>query len=160
MVLLQVVVTLEAARNELCVVDEAIAVRVHYVHKVSAVVLCHGASRNFLNSNLELFNGQLAISVLIKLRESVAQCLDLVLRDSRSDQGKGSALEILGLNVIAHVLYYINGNGHLLFLLLTLSLDPGVIEGLFSSETHVCLSLEQLANQILSFVGDLLPHTR
>lgn len=64
--------TLEAARNELCVVDEAIAVRVHYVHQVSTVVLCHGASRNFLDSNLELVNGQLAISILVKLRECIA----------------------------------------------------------------------------------------
>ena len=72
MVLLQIVVTLEAARYELCVVDEAIAVRVHYVHKVSTVVFGHGAPRNFLDSNLELLYCQLAISVLIKLREGIA----------------------------------------------------------------------------------------
>lgn len=81
MVFLQVVVTLQATCYELCVVNEPIAIRIHYVHEINAIILSHGASRYLLYANLKLLDRELSISVLVKLRESVTESLDLILWD-------------------------------------------------------------------------------
>jgi len=84
--------------------------------------------------------GQLSIAILIKLRESVPEHLDLIFWNTRGYQGEGCPLKVLGFYVIAHILYHIDRDNGLFFLLLPLATDPRVIEGLLRSEAHISLS--------------------
>jgi hypothetical protein len=153
-------VTLQAARNELCVIDIAITIGVHYVHKINAIILSHGAARDLLDTYLQLLYRELAITIFVKLRECIAQLLDLIFWYPRSYQSQRCALEILRLYVVIHVLKDINRNYELLFLFLSLSLNPWMIKRFLCSESHISLPVEEFANQIFSLIADLLPHTR
>jgi hypothetical protein len=151
--------TLQTTRNKLCIVYEPIAVWVHYIHEINTVLFGHGTAWDLLDTYLELIYSKLAISILIKLWKGLSKVLNLILWDSRSNEGQGCALEILWVNIVAHVLDDINWNSELFFLLLALSLDPRMIEGFFSSASHVSLPFEELIYQIFRFVTDLVPDT-
>lgn len=103
--------------------------------------------------------GQLSISVLIKLRESVSEHLDLIFWNTRGDQSEGRSLKILGFYVIAHILNHIDRYYSLFLLLLPLATNPRVVEGLLRSEAHISLSLKKILYEILCVVANLGPYS-
>jgi hypothetical protein len=80
---------------------------------------------------------QLPISVLVKLRESRSQVCNLGLRDAGGDVSQ-SALAKLGLvHVLLHISDHLGIQLNQVVLFVPFLLDPRMVEGLLSSESHV-----------------------
>ena len=82
------------------------------------------------NSLFKLIRCQPAISVFIKLGETISQHFNLVFWDAGGYQGQSCPLEVLGIYVTAHVLDHVAWQDQILIVLLPLALDPFMIESL------------------------------
>jgi hypothetical protein len=85
---------LQARRNELSVVDEAILVAVDDLHGPLHVSEVNLDLRAILQPINQLFNRQLSITVNIDLCENLPQQLNLILGDPRRYQTQGSPLQL------------------------------------------------------------------
>ena len=154
---LQVVVGLQARGDKLCVVDQAVLVRVDHVHGVEQLGLCQVDLIDLLHALLQLLECQRAVTVLVHLGEGDAESLNLIFGDARSDQRKRGSLQLQRIHVCLDIREDVWADLNIAKLSLTLLLDPGMIVGLFGGQTHVSLPLEELVDQILSICGDIVP---
>jgi len=156
-VLVQVVVAVEARRDKLRVVDVSVRVRVD--HQKCFFEL--GLAQTDISSGetlLELLVGELAITVVVHLRESLAQLLDLILGNTRGDQTQSRSLELDLVHISLHVGEDVAADLHICELSLALLGEPRVIVGLLRGQALISLPIEQLRDQILRLRRDVLPH--
>jgi hypothetical protein len=82
MIFFEIVIALETTSNEFCVVYYSVSVGIHDVQDFVDISTGELAIWDVLDAFLELFNGQLAVSVLVELGKDLSQLRDLVLRNS------------------------------------------------------------------------------
>lgn len=139
-VLLQVVVTLQARRDELRVVDEAVLVGVDDVHGVEDFVLVELDLGDLFEPVPEFVEGERTVTVLVHLGEGRTQRLDLVFGDARGDETQRRPLQLHRLHVRLHVREHVHRDRDMVELFVALLLQPWVIVRLLCSETHVSLA--------------------
>lgn len=157
-VFLQVVVTLQAGSNELGVVDEAILVGIDHGHGVEDLVLVDVDLGDLVQAILQLLVGQRTVAVLVHLRKCLTQRLDLIFRDTRSDEAESGPLELNRVHVGLHVGEDVLRDLHILELLISLRLEPRVVVGLLSCQSHVGLAVKQGVDKSLGLVRDVAPN--
>lgn len=141
MALLQVIVALQARRNELSVVNVSVLVRVDHIHGFLEVFVGQLAPFNLLDSFFELIDGKFAVTIFVKLTESFSQGFDLVLWYPWGYEGQSGSLEVHAFHVIPHVHDHIRVYHYLWVFFPLLHLDPGVVESFLRCEPKIGLPL-------------------
>ena len=152
MVLLQVVIALQTRCNELGVVDHAVLVGIDHVDSVGKFVLINVDLWDGIDAGLQLFWGQLSISILVHLAEGLSQGSDLILRDTGRNKAECGSLELESVHVLSHVGEDLLGDLHILELLLLLAADPWMVIGLLGGQSLISLSVEETADQVFGLV--------
>ncbi len=142
MVLLQVICALQASSYELSVVDESVLITINDLHGALYVLQVNFNLGAVLKPVNKLFDGQLAVTINIYLRENLPKKYDLVFWNPTGDQTQSSSLELHGIHVILHIVIDIFAHLDLTIFFLLLLLDPRMVVCLFSSKSHISLPIE------------------
>lgn len=158
MPLLRVVLTVHAGCDEFGVVNDAIVVRVNYLHGLLNVSYGKVDLGHALDTLEQLLVTELAVTVLIDLGEGSAEVRDLRLGYARSDVCQSRLSQPRVVHVRLDVADHLRVQLDEIILLISLELDPGVVESFLSRQSNVGRSIQQLGNQIFGVVADRLPH--
>ena len=158
MALVQIVVALKASCNELCVIDQAVLVRINHVHGVQHLLLRDVDLRDLVKTRLEFFVGERAVTILVHLGESLSEGLNLVFRDTGGDQTESRSLKLDRVHVALHVVKHVHRNLNVSEFLLPLLGQPRVVVRFLSRESLISLFVKKLVDQVFGLGRDCIPN--
>ena len=130
--LLRVVLGIHASSNKFCIIDHAVVVGINYAHGLFYIVYRQSNARHGLDTLLEFLVRQLAIAILIELDKGCLKVSNLGLRNPRCDVSQGSLPQLgvvdVGFEVADHIWVQVDQ----IILLISLILNPRVLERFLS----------------------------